>query len=139
MAFPSHGTTHRSTVTGTRGMVTSAHPLASLAGARMLLAGGNAFDAAVAVASTLNVVEPYMSGIAGNGYMLLYNAKEKAHHVIDYLGTAPYAATLDVYPTLESQQVGIRAGMVPGGCGGWLALLERYGSMDHSDIFHTGD
>ena len=135
MAFPSHGTTHRSTVTGTRGMVTSAHPLASLAGARMLLAGGNAFDAAVAVASTLNVVEPYMSGIAGNGYMLLYNAKEKRHRVIDYLGTAPYAATLDVYPTLESQQIGIRAGMVPGGCGGWLALLERYGSMDHSDIF----
>ena len=135
MAFPSHGTTHRSTVTGTRGMVTSAHPLASLAGARMLLAGGNAFDAAVAVASTLNVVEPYMSGIAGNGYMLLYSAKEKTHRVIDYLGTAPYAATLDVYPTLESQQIGIRAGMVPGGCGGWLALLERYGSMDHADIF----
>ena len=135
MAFPSHGTTHRSTVTGTRGMATSAHPLASLAGARMLLAGGNAFDAAVAVASTLNVVEPYMSGIAGNGYMLIYSAKEKTHRVIDYLGTAPYAATLDVYPTLESQQVGIRAGMVPGGCGGWLALLDRYGSMDRADIF----
>ena len=55
--------------------------------------------------------------------------------MIDYLGTAPYAATLDVYPTLESQQIGIRAGMVPGGCGGWLALLDRYGSMDHADVF----
>ena len=67
MAFPSHGVTHRPTVTGTRGMVSSAHPLASLAGARILLQGGNAFDAAVAVASTLNVAEPYMSGIAGCG------------------------------------------------------------------------
>ena len=71
MAFPSHGLTHRPTVTGTRGMVTSAHPLASLAGARILLQGGNAFDAMVAVASTLNVVEPYMSGIAGNGYLIM--------------------------------------------------------------------
>lgn len=135
MAFPSHGLTHRSTVTGTQGMVTSAHPLASLAGVRILLAGGNAFDAAVAVASTLNVVEPYMSGIAGNGYMLLYSAKDKTHHVIDYLGTAPYNATLDAFPTQESQKIGIRSGMVPGGCGGWLALLERYGSMDISDVF----
>lgn len=135
MAFPSHGLTHRSTVTGTQGMVTSAHPLASLAGVRILLAGGNAFDAAVAVASTLNVVEPYMSGIAGNGYMLLYSAKDKTHHVIDYLGTAPYNATLDAFPSQESQKIGIRSGMVPGGCGGWLALLERYGSMDISDVF----
>ncbi len=135
MAFPSHGTTHRSTVTGTRGMVTSAHPQASLAGARMLLNGGNAFDAAVAIASTLNVVEPYMSGIAGNGYMLLYSAKEKALRVLDYLGTAPYAATPEAFVTIANQQEGIRSGMVPGGCGGWLALLERYGSMPRADIF----
>ena len=89
MAFPSHGVTHRPTVTSTRGMVSSAHPLASLAGARILLQGGNAFDAAVAVASTLNVAEPYMSGIAGCGYMLVYHAKEDAIQVLDYMGTSP--------------------------------------------------
>ena len=139
MAFPSHGITHRPTVTGTRGMVASAHPLASLAGARILLQGGNAFDAIVAVASTLNVVEPYMSGIAGNGYMLTYNAKEKAIRVLDYMGTSPYQATLGVYSTPETKEIGIRSGMVPGACGGWLALLEQYGSRYGQEcLFHGG-
>ncbi len=135
MAFPSHGITHRPTVTGTRGMVSSAHPLASLAGARILLQGGSAFDAVVAVASTLNVAEPYMSGIAGCGYMLIYNAKEEAIHVLDYMGTSPYQATLDAFSEPGSSGVGIRSGMVPGACGGWMALLDRYGSMDRADIF----
>ena len=135
MAFPSHGITHRSTVTGTRGMVASAHPLASLAGVRILLQGGNAFDTAIAVASTLNVVEPYMSGIAGNGYMVLYSAKEKAIRVLDYVGMSPYGASLDAYPTPEVMDVGIRSGMVPGACGGWMAVLDRYGSMSREEIF----
>ena len=135
MAFPSHGITHRSTVTGTRGMVASAHPLASLAGARILLQGGNAFDTAIAVASTLNVVEPYMSGIAGNGYMVLYSSVEKAIRVLDYVGTSPYGATRDAYPTPEVMDVGIRSGMVPGACGGWMAVLDRYGSMGRAEIF----
>ena len=135
MAFPSHGLTHRPTVTGTRGMVTSAHPLASLAGARILLEGGNAFDATVAVASTLNVVEPYMSGIAGNGYLIMYIAEEKTLRVLDYMGTSPYGAELNAYSTPRANQVGIRSGMVPGACGGWLTLLERYGSMTLADIF----
>ena len=86
MAFPSAGTIHRPTVTGTRGMVASAHPLASLAGTRMLLEGGNAFDAVVAVAAALNVVEPYMSGIAGVGYAIIYDAKNDRVRVLDYCG-----------------------------------------------------
>ena len=135
MAFPSHGITHRSTVTGTRGMVASAHPLASLAGARILLQGGNAFDAAIAVASTLNVVEPYMSGIAGNGYMVLYSAIEQTIRVLDYVGTSPYGASRDAFPNPKVMEVGIRSGMVPGACGGWMAALDRYGSMSRAEIF----
>ena len=77
MAFSAHCTVHRSTVTGRRGMVASGHPLASLAGLRVLMHGGNAIDAAVAIAAALNVAEPYMSGIGGVGYMHIYSARDK--------------------------------------------------------------
>lgn len=135
MAFSIEGTTHRATVTGTRGMVASAHPLASLAGARMLLQGGNAFDAIVATAAALNVVEPYMSGIAGVGYALAYSAAEKRLKVLDYCGRTPHAATPDLYPTPDLQEGGIKSPLVPGACGGWLTLLETHGTMDRATVF----
>ena len=91
MAFSSKGFTHRPTVTGTQGMVACGHPLACLAGTRILLQGGNAFDAAVGVAAALNVVEPYYSGIAGNGYALVYLADQKVVRVLDYCGHTPFS------------------------------------------------
>jgi gamma-glutamyltranspeptidase/glutathione hydrolase len=60
-----HG--RRPTISSTKGVVAAAHPLAAQAGARLLAQGGNAFDAAAATAAALNVVEPYMSGLAGQG------------------------------------------------------------------------
>ncbi len=135
MAFSSAGTTHRSTVTGTRGMVASAHPLASLAGARVLMDGGNAFDAAVAVAAALNVVEPYMSGIAGVGYALVYSAREDRVLALDYCGRTPHSATPDAFDSESAQDAGSRSCLVPGACGGWLALLERYGRTDRETAF----
>ena len=135
MAFSSKGTTHRSTATGRRGMIASAHPLASLAGMRILMEGGNAIDAAIATAAALNVVEPYMSGIGGVGYLHIYSAREKEHKIVDYVGLTPRAATLSLYDSDDKQGFGPLTPLIPGACGGWMAALERYGSMDAARVF----
>ena len=135
MAFSARGIVHRSTVTGKRGMIASAHPLASVAGLRILIDGGNAVDAAVAVAAALNVVEPYMSGLGGDGYMHIYSAREGEHKVLDYMGRAPYAATFEEVGESSSRERGPRSPIIPGACGGWLAALERYGTMDAAAVF----
>src|SRR6476620_9956009 len=79
--------------TARNGMVASAHPLASLSGLRVLLDGGNAIDAAVATAASLNVVEPYMSGALGVGQMLVRDAKSGELAALDFGGRSPIAAT----------------------------------------------
>ena len=135
MAFSSHGLTHRSTVTGRRGMIASGHPLASLAGVRILLEGGNAIDAAIATAAALNVVEPYMSGIGGVGYMHIYSARDKEHKICDYVGLTPADTDLAMYDSLAKQDRGPLSPLVPGACGGWLEALRRYGSMEPADVF----
>src|SRR5262245_4586233 len=79
-----------------QGMISSAHPLATQAGLEILEAGGNAFDAAVAVAATLNVVEPMMSGMGGFGVTLLYDADKSAIRCLDASGRFPAAVDADV-------------------------------------------
>lgn len=135
MAFSSEGITHRPAVTGRRGMVSSAHPLASLAGLRMLMEGGNAIDAAVATAAALNVVEPYMSGIGGVGYMHIFSARNREHQILDYVGLTPKATDLALYDSDQKKDRGPLSPLVPGACGGWLEALRRYGSMDAAAVF----
>ena len=77
--------------------VASAHPLATKAGMEVLANGGNAFDAAIAVTSTLAVVEPYSSGIGGGGFYLLHQHKENRQIMIDARERAPLKATRDFY------------------------------------------
>lgn len=133
MVWSNAGMTHRSTVMGRRGMVASAHPLASLAGIRVLAGGGNAVDAAVAMMAALNVVEPYMSGLGGGGAMLLHRASGETV-MLDYSGHTP--AAMDV-STLDAQAVDVGACSIttPSALAGWLAALERYGSKSPSELF----
>ena len=122
---------------GTRALITSAHSLATMAGIDILKKGGNAFDAAVAVAATLNVVEPNASGIGGNGFVTVYAAQTGEVYSLHMTGAAPYAATSEGYGGKEAQDFGMLAGCVPGNFGGWIALLDRFGTMSLDQVLQT--
>ena len=130
--MPPHRRAYRPTVMGTRGAVASAHPLASMAGIEMLLAGGNAVDAAVAVGSTLNVVEPFMSGVGGIGLMLVSRPGGE-RHVLDFIGAAPRAADV-TRCTEEEQGAGPKACATPGNLGGWLTAHARFGRLPRGRV-----
>ena len=129
-----HPAANRPVAMGVNGMVSSAHPLASLAGVQVMAEGGNAFDAVVAVASTLNVVEPYMSGVGGIGLALAHVASEGRVRALNFSGRMPRAATPDKFTT-ESLEQGILAPLIPGNLAGWLTLHETYGTMDRERLF----
>ena len=122
-----HGGAYRPTATGVNGMVACAHPLAAQAGMRVLQQGGNAIDAGVAVAAALSVVEPFMSGLGGGGWMQVHHAASGDHKALDYCGVIPAAAEPHLF-TPQSKSTGIHAPVVPGSPAGWLEMLRRYGS-----------
>ena len=132
-----HDGAFRPPAIGVRGVVSSAHDLASQAGVRALMLGGNAVDAAVAVAATLAVVEPFMSGLGGGGgFMLIHDGKTGQVHGLDYLGRAPRAARGDVWsrPGGRLQRRPLHhASRAP--VAGWLAALERFGKLDRATVF----
>ena len=115
--------------------VASAHPLATQAGMDVLAKGGNAFDAAVAVAASLGVVEPYSAGMGGGGFWLLYNADEKDYRFIDAREKAPAAAHRDYYLD-ENGDVdrdkainGPTAAGIPGQPAAFAYIAEQYGRL----------
>ena len=108
-AGPPQGQAYRGTATGLNGMVACAHPLAAQAGLRTLAAGGNAIDAAVAVAAALNVVEPFMSGLGGGGWMQVYHAATGDHKILDYCGQCPAAADPSRFDAPGAKTLGILA------------------------------
>src|SRR5437879_10031959 len=76
------GRLSRAMVVARRGMVATGHPLASAAGLRILTAGGNAVDAAVAIAGVLGVAQPMMSGLGADTFMLVYRASERKLYAV---------------------------------------------------------
>jgi gamma-glutamyltranspeptidase/choline dehydrogenase-like flavoprotein len=124
---------HRPPVPGVSGLVTSAHPLASAAGLQILLKGGNAIDAAIAVAATLNVVEPSSSGIAGNGFATVFDKKSGKVYSLSMAGAAPKAMKAEAV-TPDELDRGIKAAAVPGHLGGLIAALDRFGTRSLADV-----
>ena len=131
--------TREQAAVGTAGMVSSAHPLATDAGLRILEAGGNAFDAAVTVAAMLNVVEPMMSGIGGYGTILVFDASTEETWFLNPSGRIPAAVDSDVYraptPGYRENRRGAKAVSTPGNVNAWAALWERYGRLDWNKLF----
>jgi gamma-glutamyltranspeptidase/glutathione hydrolase len=115
------------------GAVSSAHPLATQAGLDVLKSGGTAFDAAIAVAATLNVVEPMMSGIGGYGTILIYDAKNKHTRFLNASGRIPVLTNSDLMrpPTVDYLQnrIGAKSISTPGNLHAWEALHKLYGNM----------
>jgi gamma-glutamyltranspeptidase/glutathione hydrolase len=125
----------RPTVMSRRGMVASGHPLASEAGLRILKAGGNAVDAAIATWLVQTQVEPEMTSLGGDMFILIYEARTGQVRFINGSGPAPMAATLDFYKSKGGMpEDGVLSVEVPGATGGALLALQKYGTKRFSEI-----
>ena len=137
----------RSEVMVQHGVVSTVQPLAAMAGARILMQGGNAIDAAVATAAALNVTYPANVGIGGDLFAIIYIAKEHKVYQLNASGKAPSGATLAHLHALGYQwnpanwgpgsgmpSGGILTVTVPGSLWGWQEVLDRFGAMTFKEV-----
>ena len=128
--------TTRPEIEGTFGVVTSTHWIATAVGMSILERGGNAFDASVATAFTLQVVEPHLNGPGGDVPVILYDVRRSKPEVICGQGVAPAGATIAHYRSEGLDLVpgtGLLAACVPGTFETWMMLLRDYGTMRVAD------
>ncbi|MEQ1806946.1 MAG: gamma-glutamyltransferase, partial [Burkholderiaceae bacterium] len=119
-----------------RNVVSTSHPLASSAGLRMLLKGGNAVDAAIAAAATLTVVEPISNGLGSDLFAILWDGK--ALQGLNASGVAPAAWSPDYFKRKHNGAIPMRGWdsvTVPGAVAGWMALSKRCGKLPFADLF----
>lgn len=121
------------------GLVVADSELASSTGMEILKRGGNAVDAAVATAFALAVVDQASSGLGGGGFMVLYDAKERRAHALDFRETAPEAARAELYsrngkPSRDLSVSGALAVAVPGEVAGLLQAARRFGTLPVHDL-----
>ena len=133
ISFPSR----RSVVHSTRGMVACTQPLAARCGQIVLDLGGNAADAAVAVAAGLNMTEPSSTGIGGDMFCLFYNGRTKKVHALNGSGRAPLDTTLESVcneaglepgPVEHIPMDSVHATTIPGAAAGWVDTVDKFGS-----------
>ncbi len=125
-------------VTGRYAMVVSDHPLASAVGADVMRHGGNAIDAAVAVAFALEVVHPQAGNIGGGGFLVFHAADGQAY-TLDFRETAPAAATRNMYldaagNMTDKSLTGALAAGVPGSVAGLYEMHRRFGRLPWRDL-----
>ena len=132
---PARGVAH-----GENGMVSSAHPLATEAGLKILRDGGNAFDAAVATAAALNVVEPMMSGMGGYGTILIFDAENGRTRFLNSSGLIPQGLDSDVFrpptPNYMENRRGAKSISTPGNVNAWKAMSD-YGRLEWHQLFDS--
>lgn len=129
----------RSPVLGRQGICASSQPLATAAGLEILRRGGNAVDAAIAMAAALNVTEPGSTGLGGDCFALIYEKQSHSVFALNASGRAPAALTLE-----RLQREGLGNNLpplhpytitVPGACAGWCDLNQRFGRLPLATIF----
>jgi gamma-glutamyltranspeptidase / glutathione hydrolase len=127
----------RSVVRAQHGMVASSQPLASQVGLDVLKRGGNAVDAAIAMAAMLNVTEPMMTGIGGDAFAIVYWSRTKELKGLNASGRAPRSLTREYFAKNNLKSIpngGMEAVTVPGAFDGWVSLVDKYGTMKMADL-----
>jgi len=137
----------RSEVMGRNGIVATSQPLAAQAGLEILRKGGNAVDAAVAMAAVLNLTEPMNVGMGGDLFAIIYSAKDHKLHVLNASGKAAGGETIAFLnskgyardpanwgPGSGMPQRGVLAATVPGSVWGWQEVLQKFGTRTFKEV-----